>query len=131
MRRVVSLWLPRFATDRWFRARRYPAAQCAGPAKAQQEPQPFALVHDEGGRLSLAAVNAVAEAAGLGVGLPLADARAFLPDLKTAPLEPEADARALARFLTAQAQGLRLIAKTKPKAEVIDDIVATALSVVK
>jgi len=38
------------------------------------------------------------------------------------------DNRALARFLTAQAQGVRLVAKTQPKREVLDDIVATALS---
>lgn len=44
---------------------------------------------------------------------------------------PASDTRALARFLTAQAQGLRLVVKTRPKRQVIDDIVATALSAVK
>ena len=41
--------------------------------------QPLALVYDDGGRLSLAAVNAAAEAGGLMPGLPLAEARALLP----------------------------------------------------
>ncbi len=50
---------------------------------------------DEGGRLSLAAVNAAAEAGGLAPGLPLAEARALLPGLITVPHEPETDARAI------------------------------------
>ena len=52
----------------------------------------------ERGQLSLAAVNAGAEAAGLTPGLPLAEARALLPALSTAPHEPETDARAIARL---------------------------------
>ena len=58
--------------------------------------QPLALVYDDGGRLSLAAVNAAAEAGGLMPGLPLAEARALLPGLTTVPHEPAADARAIA-----------------------------------
>lgn len=38
-----------------------------------------------------------------------------------------ADPRALARFLTASVQGLRLIAKTKPGRGVLDDVVSTTL----
>jgi protein ImuB len=60
--------------------------------------RPFALVHDEGGRLVLAAVDAAAEAAGLRPGLPLADGRALAPNLATAELRPGEDARALARL---------------------------------
>lgn len=56
----------------------------------------MALVADEGQRLSLAAVNAAAEAGGLEPGLPLAEARALLPGLVTVPHDPAADARALA-----------------------------------
>jgi TetR/AcrR family transcriptional regulator, transcriptional repressor for nem operon len=40
-----------------------------------------------------------------------------------------ANTRALARFFMSQAQGLRLVAKTKPNRAVLDDIVDTALSV--
>ena len=60
--------------------------------------RPFALVHDVGGRLGLAAVDAAAEAAGLQPGLPLADGRALAPNLATAALRPAEDARALARL---------------------------------
>ncbi|MEO3430820.1 DNA polymerase Y family protein [Pelagibius sp. CAU 1746] len=56
----------------------------------------MALVSDDAGRLSLAAVNLPAEAAGLEPGLPLAEARALLPGLITVPHDPAADARALA-----------------------------------
>ncbi|WP_193368428.1 DinB/UmuC family translesion DNA polymerase [Pelagibius marinus] len=54
------------------------------------------MVSDDGQRLSLAAVNAEAEAAGLEPGLPLAEARALLPGLITVPHDPAVDARALA-----------------------------------
>jgi protein ImuB len=115
MRRVVSLWLPRFATDRWERSRLLGSRQQArarqpessshssrGPSGRQSEagqaeaPQPLALVADEIGRLTLAAVNEQAEHGGLAPGLPLAEARALLPGLVTVPHEPQADIRALA-----------------------------------
>jgi protein ImuB len=111
MRRVVSLWLPRFATDRWQRDRRQksrrpglpragrrasPAGRRGDEAGAEEALQPLALVAEEGGRLGLAAVNAAAEAGGLAPGLPLAEARALLPGLITVPHDPEADARAVA-----------------------------------
>lgn len=49
-----------------------------------------------GGALRLAAVDPAAAAEGLEPGLTLADARARLPGLRSAPAEPEADAAALA-----------------------------------
>lgn len=52
----------------------------------------------ERGQLGLVAVNAAAEAGGLTPGLSLAEARALLPGLVTAPHEPETDARAIARL---------------------------------
>jgi protein ImuB len=100
MRRVVSLWLPRFATDRWQRcraaSRERQGASSSTSARPAESQQPLALVADESGRLTLAAVNAAAEAGGLAPGLPLAEARALLPGLVTVPHEPEADARAIA-----------------------------------
>ncbi|MCH8189162.1 MAG: DNA polymerase Y family protein, partial [Proteobacteria bacterium] len=50
----------------------------------------------EQGGLRVAAVNPAAQAAGLGPGLPLSDARALQPDLKVTPAEPAKDIRALA-----------------------------------
>jgi len=54
------------------------------------------LVDRERGRLRLAAVDAAAERGGLAPGLPLADARARVPELETAAHDPVGDARALA-----------------------------------
>ncbi len=83
MRRVLSLWLPRFATDRVSRAR--PLSRV----------RPFVLTRAEGGRLLVAAANPRAEAAGIALGLPLADAQARLPALLCLPETPAEDARAL------------------------------------
>lgn len=56
---------------------------------------PFALTaHGEGG-IVITAVNACAEAEGVRVGQRLADVRAALPGLASAPAEPDEDARAL------------------------------------
>ena len=84
MRRVISLWLPRLATDRLCRAE---------PAWRDR---PLALVRDARGRLQLTAVNRAAERAGLRPGMALANARAMLPRLATTAAEPARDARALA-----------------------------------
>ncbi len=111
MRRVVSLWLPRFATDRRRlapdgRAASGQAARTgdAWPARAgpacRHGDRPLALVDRERGRLRLAAVDAAAERGGLAPGLPLADARARVPELETAPHDPAGDARALAGLAT-------------------------------
>src|SRR3546814_20217022 len=73
MRRVVSLWLPRFATDRWLRGRWLSSRQQARArpesgstsGKPAEDSQPLALVADPIGRLTLAAVNEAAAAGGL------------------------------------------------------------------
>ncbi|MBT7633858.1 MAG: DNA polymerase Y family protein, partial [Rhodospirillaceae bacterium] len=44
----------------------------------------------------MAAVNAAAAVAGIGLGMMLTDARALLPGLSVHPMAPEEDARALA-----------------------------------
>ena len=93
MRRVVSLWLPRFATDRWFRT---PSSK--GGRRRASRASPFALVRGEQGRILLAAVNGAAAEAGLGPGLPLADARAMVPDLRVGELAPADDSEALTRL---------------------------------
>ena len=71
MKRVISLWLPKFATDRLCRLRQ------------DWLDSPLALVDDAGGKLVLHAVNTVAEQTGIRTGMTLADARAILPDLQT------------------------------------------------
>src|SRR5438093_1098076 len=85
-RRVASLWLPRFATDRLGRLE----------PKLRAEPVVVAVALGNS-RLVLAA-NVVAEAGGVVAGLPLADARALLPHLTVIEHDPVADFRALGRL---------------------------------
>ncbi|MEM7173343.1 MAG: DNA polymerase Y family protein [Pseudomonadota bacterium] len=129
MRRMLSVWLPRFATDRWFRSQSLinpsltdpilesPArpnnktekgdalrsksktsihnetsARLSGPLGLDA---PLALVSHEHGRPLLAAIDDRAASSGLSPHLPLADARALCPGLKTAPHDPAGDAAAL------------------------------------
>ncbi|MQX35638.1 Y-family DNA polymerase [Roseospira navarrensis] len=87
MTRVISIWLPTFATDRLTRIRN---ASCAAQAD-----RAFATTEAVAGARRLAAVNGAAAGAGLAPGLPLADARAVVPDLAVAESEPAADLRAL------------------------------------
>ena len=85
MRRVLLLWLPRFATDRIVRNR---------PGSRDK---PLALVVETHGRRVVAAVNALA-AARLTSGMTLADARAVFPALETMASDPPRDAATLARL---------------------------------
>jgi protein ImuB len=86
MRRVISLWLPRFATDR------------TGRATPALRDRPFAQVLERRARPELYAVNHAAERAGLSPGMALANARAILPSLTILPARPNDDSRALARL---------------------------------
>ncbi len=87
MRRIVSLWLPRFATDRLTRP--------GGPLAAWRQ-APLATVGTGAGGLRVVAANAAATAQGVAPGLSAADARAVCPGLKTVEASPAADLRALA-----------------------------------
>ena len=69
MRRVISLWLPRFATDRI--SRKKPALKN----------KPLVLVREYQTQLKIYAVNAAADEVGLRPGMALADAQAVLPNL--------------------------------------------------
>ncbi|KPP88334.1 MAG: protein ImuB [Rhodobacteraceae bacterium HLUCCA08] len=83
------MWFPRLASDRVLRAR---------PVEG-----PFALTRIVANADRLACLNPAAERAGLSRGMPLADARAFCPGLRTRPADPHADARflgALRRWAT-------------------------------
>jgi protein ImuB len=91
MRRIMYLWLPRWPIDR---LRLSHQKNSGVPA----EEIPFATVIDAAGRRLLAAINPAAAAAGLAVGMPLADALSFLPGLATALAKPAEDAAALRRL---------------------------------
>jgi protein ImuB len=58
--------------------------------------RPLALITAGAGGVRLAAINALAAMEGLQPGQPLADARALVPELRTAPADPAADRAALA-----------------------------------
>jgi protein ImuB len=59
---------------------------------------PFALIEKQRGALRLVAVSQAAHLLGLGAGLPLADARARVPDLPAFDADPGADAALLERM---------------------------------
>lgn len=85
MRRVVSLWLPTWPTDR---------------LRKQGAPDGVPLVtsaHD-GRRRVVAAANQEAMSLGLYAGMKLAQAQALVPGLVIQEAEPDADAAALARL---------------------------------
>lgn len=90
MRRVLSLWLRNWATDRVHRRQR--------SAKPASEAIPLVTVADIAGRRVLAAVDPAAALVGLAPGMSLADARARLPDLRLVDADPAGDAKALADF---------------------------------
>jgi len=81
MKRIVFIWL-----------KRWPLNSARLPSQAAQ---PFGLNVAGSHGLRLAAVSPAAEAAGITVGMSLADARAICPDLKSQPLEPEKSLKAL------------------------------------
>ena len=83
MRRVISLWLPRFATDRIFR--RAP----------EWRDRPLATARAIGGRPLVVALNKSATLLGLSPGESVADLRARVPELHVAAADTAGDVRAL------------------------------------
>jgi protein ImuB len=81
MRRVVSLWLPTFSTDRWRQVE---------PALLPDAP--LVLAQCDGNRQLVAAADKVARSLGLSPGLPLAEAQARVPGLVVRDADPEGDA---------------------------------------
>jgi len=81
MRRIVSLWLPRFTIERLIHIR------------PDWRDKSFAVV--TGTRREITAASRAALRSGIAPGLALADARAMLPALMAVDADPAADARAL------------------------------------
>src|ERR1700693_1186102 len=86
MRRVMSLWLPSWPTDRLRRASR---------ASAEK---PFVTAISVGSRRLVTASSAEAVSCGITPGLPLADAQAYCPGLVIFEADPAGDAAALRRL---------------------------------
>src|SRR5579864_5308183 len=93
MSRIVSVWLPRWPILRLL------AAQAAKPSDKPVDPaEPFVLTVAGSGGPRIAALNEAAEAAGLAVGEPLADARAKAGFLQVRAVDAAADDAALRRL---------------------------------
>jgi protein ImuB len=91
-RRIVSIWFPELAMNRWTRAH-------ANTDEARScDSQPFALVSEATHGTILDAVNSAARAAGTKAGQKLTDARAICPALAVAAGDREADTAALGRL---------------------------------
>ena len=86
MKRIVSLWFPKLSTDRLARA-------TPAPSNRDWSARAAATVVWLEGCPRLIAVNPHARTAGLRPHMRLADSRALVPDLITAPAEPQADHR--------------------------------------
>ncbi|MDA1099970.1 MAG: DNA polymerase Y family protein [Proteobacteria bacterium] len=98
-KRILSLWLPEWPTDRLYRVWRR-APKTGRPEYGADRGRPLALVaaqpgHRQAGQ-RIGAVNGAAAAAGVQAGMMLTDARALAPGLSAHPLAPGADAGALA-----------------------------------
>ncbi len=87
VRRLLALWLPDLAIDR---LRRTDGQEVAG--------RPLVLTATASNRQIVLAADPVAEAAGITVGQPLADARTLEPGLIARPADPGADAAFLDRL---------------------------------
>jgi len=83
-RRILSIWLPRFAVDRWR------LAQGTGEGEGA-DAAPLALIADSAHGPRIVAANAAGREAGARAGMMLADARALYPRLQTAPADPAGD----------------------------------------
>jgi protein ImuB len=100
MRRVVSLWLPAWPTDRLRKQDAPPNGALPNGALPDGALPDGALVtatHD-GRKRVIAAVDAIAAQSGLYPGMPVAQGQALVPDLTVMEARPEEDAAALRRL---------------------------------
>lgn len=107
-RRILSLWFPRLAAERWLRILRLTL------------PMPFAVVAEAAGAQVLVSLTPEAEAAGLHAGQPLRDAMAMCPGLLTRPADPMAEASFLAALRRWAGKFSPWVAEEGPDGLVID-----------
>jgi protein ImuB len=86
MRRVVSLWLPRLATD---------IARRRDPTPLDDRPAPLVTTAETGGRAVVVAVDDAAAFGGIEPGMGLTDARALSRGLRALSADPTGDKRVL------------------------------------
>jgi protein ImuB len=112
MRRVVSLFLPTWSTDRVRRQ----LGGAAPPAEA-----PLVLVGREGRRRVVLAADAAAQRAGINAGMPVTKAQILVSGLIIRNADPQADAAALDRLaLWMLARYAPIVASDPPDGVVID-----------
>ncbi|MBN9510547.1 MAG: DNA polymerase Y family protein, partial [Alphaproteobacteria bacterium] len=112
MRRLLSVWLPCWATLR-LRRRHAGAPECPSAT-------PLATVTTVRGVRRLVAVDPLAEAAGLAPDMPFAQARAICPGLELAEADPAAEAAGLAALAAWCTRYTPLAAADPPEGLVLD-----------
>ncbi len=117
MRRVVSLFLPTWPTDRVRRQ----LGSAAPPSDT-----PLVLVGREGRRRVVLAADAAAQQAGLNVGMPVTKAQILVPDLVIRNADPEADAAGLDRLALWMLQRYAPIVASDPPDGVVIDATGAA-----
>ncbi len=90
-RRIMAIWLPRLAVDRWRHS-----LNCAAGEGA--DTQPTALITETAHGPRIDAANAAGRAAGAAKGMMLADARTLCPQLVAMPSDPAGDLAFLERL---------------------------------
>jgi protein ImuB len=111
MRRVVSLFLPTWSTDR---VRRQPGS-AAPPADV-----PLVLAGREGRRRVVLAADAAAQRAGIKAGMAVTKANILVQDLTVMKADPPADAAALDRLASWALRYAPIVAADPPDGLVID-----------
>lgn len=112
MHRVVSLFLPRWPTDRLRRK----SGDASPPSEA-----PLVLVGRTGRRRTITALDANAQTLGVNVGMPVAKAQALVPGLIVVDADPVADLEGLGRLALWALQRISpVVAADPPDGLVID-----------
>src|SRR5829696_8247524 len=104
MRRVVSLFLPMWPTDRY--------RKNTGDAPPREKP--VVMATKIGPRRVIVAADKAAQALGLRAGLTVAHAQALVPELHVAESKPEADGEGLTRLATRCMRYSPLVAADRP-----------------
>src|SRR5829696_4344561 len=104
MRRVVSLFLPMWPTDRYRK----------NTADAPPRDKPLVMATKIGPRRVIVAADKAAQALGLRAGLTVAHAQALVPELHVAESKPEADGEGLTRLATRCMRYSPLVAADRP-----------------
>ena len=104
MRRVVSLFLPMWPTDRYRK----------NTGDAPPRDKPLVMATKIGPRRVIVAADKAAQALGLRPGLTVAHAQALVPELHVAEATPEADDEGLTRLATWCMRYSPLVAADRP-----------------